>query len=71
MKVLTAKIVDGQLDVPEGTLEEGASVTLLVSEEAGGFELSEEDKAAMLESVAQAERGEGVEGWNLLEELKS
>ena len=70
MKVLTAKVVDGQLDVPEGTLEEGATVTLLVSEGAEGFELSDDEKAVLLESVAQAERGEGVEGEKLLEELK-
>jgi hypothetical protein len=35
MKVLTAKVVSGKLDVPDGTLEEGA--TLLLPEAEEGF----------------------------------
>jgi len=71
MKVLTAKVVDGRLDVPEGCLEEGATVTLLVPEDDEvGFRLSPEEQAFLLESIAQGERGEVVDGWQLLEELK-
>ncbi len=38
MKMLTAKVIDGQLDLPDGTLEEGVTVTLLVPEHEEGFE---------------------------------
>lgn len=44
-------------------------VTLLVPEEEG-FHLSTEDQALLLESIAQAERGEVVDGWQLLAELE-
>ena len=72
MKLLTAKIVDGQLDVPEGTFEDGATVTVLVPEEEDrdGFELTEEEKAFLLESLEQARHGEGIDGWKLLEEIR-
>ncbi len=68
MKVLTAQVVDGRLDVPEGSFREGDVVTLLVPEEEG-FHLSAEEQALLLESIAQAERGEVVDGWQLLNEL--
>ena len=76
MKVLTAKVVDGRLDVPEGSLEEGTTVTLLVPEdededEVGGFRLSEEERAFLAESIAQGERGEVIDGWQLLDDLKN
>lgn len=72
MKMLTARVVDGQLDVPEGTLEEGITVTILVPEHEDdeGFGVTEEQKALLLESLEQARRGEGVDGWKLLEELR-
>lgn len=70
MKMLTAKVVDGQLDMPEGTLEEGVTVTILVPEDEEGFDLSEKDRAFLLESLEQARRGEGADGWKLLQELR-
>jgi hypothetical protein len=70
MKMLTAKVVDGQLDMPKGTLEEGVTVTILVPEDEEGFDLSEQDRAFLLESLDQAHRGEGVDGWKLLQELR-
>ena len=73
MKMLTAKVVDGQLDVPEGTLEEGITVTILVpeNEDTEGFEVTAGERAFLLESLEQARRGEGVDGWVLLKELRS
>lgn len=69
MKVLSAKVIDGRLDVPEGSLQEGVTVTLLVPETEGGFRLSSEDQALLLQSIHQADRGEVVDGWQLLEDL--
>ena len=70
MKVLTAKVVDGRLDVPDGSFEEGTTVTLLVPEAEEGFRLSAEEQALLLESIGQAERGEVVDGWQLLGDLQ-
>lgn len=71
MKVLTAKVVDGRLDVPEGNFEEGATVALVVLDEAReGFRLSQKEQELLLEAIKQAERGEVVDGWQLLEEIQ-
>ena len=70
MKMLTAKVVDGQLDVPKGLLEDGTTVTVLVPEAEGSFELSEEESAFIRESLAQIARGEWVDGDQLLEEIR-
>jgi hypothetical protein len=71
MKVLTAKVMDGgRLDVPEGSFQEGDTVTLLVPEAEEGFKLSPEEKSFLLESIAQAGRGEAVDGWQLLADLE-
>ena len=69
MKMFSAKVVDGQLDLPEGELEDGVTVTILVPEESGGFELTDEQRKELLEAVAEADRGEGMDGWQLLDEL--
>lgn len=67
MKVLTAKVLaDGRLDVPEGSLQPGEVVTLLVLEAGEGFQLSAEERSFLLESIAQSDRGEVVDGWQLL-----
>lgn len=70
MKLLTAKVIDGQLDLPEGILEEGVTVTLLVPEEDEDFELTEEQQEELAQALAEADRGEGVDGWQFLAELR-
>ena len=70
MKVLTAKVVDGRLDLPDGTLHDGETVTLLIPESDQGFTLEPDEKSRLLEAIAQAERGEGRDGWELLSELQ-
>jgi hypothetical protein len=72
MKVLTARVVDGRLEVPEGALQEGDTVTLLLPDlEGEGFHLSAEQQEKLRAAIADAERGQTLDGWQLLEELKS
>ena len=71
MKILSAKVVDGRLDIPEGMLEEGSVVTVLVSESGEALELSEDQKQELSAAIAEANRGEGVDGWQFLKELRS
>jgi len=71
VKVLTAKVVGGRLDVPEGTLHEGETVTLVVQGDEAEFTLTNEEQAFLAESLEQIRRGEWVDGWQLLEQLKS
>jgi len=70
MKLLSAKVVGGHLDVPEGTLPEGARVTVLVPEDESRLELTEEQQVELAAAIAEADRGEGSDGWQLLEELR-
>jgi hypothetical protein len=69
MKILSAKVVGGQLDLPEGELEEGVTVTILVPEPLAGFDLTAQQQAELRQSLAEADRGLGVDGWKLLDDL--
>lgn len=69
MKVMTARVVDGKIDVGDTHLEEGARVAVLISE-GSGFELSEADQDELEQALAEIERGEYVDGRKLLRELK-
>jgi hypothetical protein len=70
MKILSAKVVDGRLDIPEGMLEEGSVVTVLVRESPEALFLSEDQKEELSAAIAEANRGEGVDGWQFLDELR-
>lgn len=70
MKIVTGKVVHGRIDVPEDVLTEGSVVTMLVSEEEEGFELPPELEDELVEAMAEADRGETVDGWELLRDLK-
>jgi len=71
MKILTARFINGRLDMPDGAVREGDTVTLLVPEHEGEeYDLTEEETASLEEAIAEADRGEGIDGWRLLEELK-
>jgi len=69
-KMLTAKVVRGQLDLPEGLLEEGSTVTVLILEAEEGFDLSEDAVAFIRESMDQIARGDWVDGQQLLDEIR-
>jgi len=71
MKMLTATVVDGRLELPEGTLHDGDTVTLLVPErEEKGFHLSDDQQADLRAAIAEADRGDTIDGRQLLDELK-
>jgi len=46
------------------------SAKVLVPESQRGFHLSESDQARLREAMAKADRGEVVDGWQLLDELE-
>lgn len=71
MKILTAKYINGRLDLPEGSLNEGDVVTLLVADQGLEFSLSPEETSRLEAAIAQANKGESIDGWNLLDELRN
>lgn len=72
MVMTSGKVVDGKVVVTGEPLPEGSMVTILApSAEDHGFLLGPEEEAALLQSIAEADRGEVISGEELLSELES
>lgn len=69
MKVATGRVVEGKVVVQGVTLEEGSVVTVLAREAEETFELTPEEEAELLLSIAEADRGEMISGEEVLESL--
>ena len=69
MKVATGKVVGGKVVLEGVSLEEGTSVTVLAKDDAGAFELTSEQEADLLLSIAEADRGETVSAEEVLAKL--
>jgi len=69
MKVATGKIVGGKVVVEGVTFEEGTSVTVLARDDEGGFNLTPEEEAELLLSIAEADRGETIPAEEVLSKL--
>ena len=70
MEILTGKVVDGKVEVSGIALEEGASVTVVVPE-SEEFSLTPKQEAELVRAHEEIERGEFVEGGDLLAQLRS
>lgn len=68
MRITRGKVIDGQIVVEGESLIEGAVVTVLVSDERT-FTLSPKEEAAILEAVAEADRGDLVDAEDVLKRL--
>ena len=68
MRITKGRVVGGQIVVEGESLSEGSTVTILVPDERS-FSLSEQDEAALLEAIAEADRGELVNAENVLKRL--
>ena len=69
MKIATGTVMHGQIVVEGQPFSEGEKVTILSHEESETFRVSAEEKRQLLESIAQADRGEFVDADELLAEL--
>ena len=67
MMMTTGTVVNGKIIVDGEPLTEGATVTVLTPED--GFRPSLEEKAALLQSIREADAGEVITGKVLLQEL--
>ena len=67
---MVGKVIDGKI-VVDTPLEEGSTVTVVTTHGEGSFELDAESESALLEAVAEADRGVFVDGDDLLRELRS
>ena len=69
MRITKGKVVDGQIVVEDDQLEEGAVVTVLVTDESE-FQLSPEEENELLAAMAEADRGELVDAEDVLKEIQ-
>jgi len=60
MGIATGIVVAGKVVVERLDLPEGSTVTILTSEPEGDVYLSPEEEEALLESMAEADRGETI-----------
>lgn len=70
MKILTGKVVGGRVELPPGAAAEGTDVTILIPEEEASFTLTPAEVRLLQESIDEIARGEVVDGWELLAELR-
>jgi hypothetical protein len=69
VKVVTGTVIDGKVVVEGEPLEEGTKVTVVLREEQEFFDLTPEEEAELLVSIAEIERGEFITAEELLERL--
>ena len=69
MKIATGTVKQGQIVVEGQPFAEGEKVTILGHDESESFRVSPEEKRLLLQSIAQANRGEFVDADELLAEL--
>jgi hypothetical protein len=70
MKLATGTVVDGKIVVDGEPLPEGMVVTVLAREEEEAFDVPPELERELLESLAQADRGETVPAGEALKRLR-
>jgi hypothetical protein len=69
MQVVTATVVAGTLTVEGLDLPDGETVVLLARDKEVEAHLSPEEEAALLESIAEADRGETISAEELFAQL--
>ena len=71
MLVTTGKVTGGAIEFEEGCLPEGATVTILATEDGEVFELNSSDEAMILAAIAEAERGEVINASEVLRQISN
>jgi hypothetical protein len=71
MRVATGKVIAGKVVIEGAPFEDGANATVIATDDAETFELGPEDEAALLAAIGEADRGEIIDGVELLAKLSS
>ena len=67
MKVATGRVVEGKVILEGEPLTKGAVVTVVARDDDETFDVSPEEERALLDAIAQADRGQVV-SWEVLRE---
>lgn len=70
MRVATGRVVEGKVVVEGEPWAEGAIVTVVARDDEDTFEVSADEERALLEAMAQADRGQVVSWEALREQLR-
>lgn len=70
MKIVTGKVIDGQVVVEGTPFDEGSIVTILADDGDGSFELSAEQESDLLLALEEAERGDTLSPEELFASLR-
>ena len=70
MKVATGKVVGGKVVLEGEPWAEGSVVTVVARDDEKTFDVSAEEERALLEAIAQADRGQVVSSEELREHLR-
>ena len=70
MRITSGKVVSGRIEVEGEPFPEGSIVTVLAREEDETFELDPAAEAELLQSIAEADRGELIPGEQVLRMLR-
>ena len=70
MKLVTAQVLDGRIEVPS-EIADGSKVAILAADDDGPFALSASEEQELSTALAEIDAGRYVDGWELLEELKA
>lgn len=68
MRITKGKVVDGQVIVEGDPLNEGSTVTVLVSDETT-FRLNAEDEVALLQVIAGADQNNLISGEDVIKKI--
>ena len=68
MRISKGKVLDGQVIVEGDPLNEGSTVTILVSDETT-FRLNAEDEAALLQAIAGADQNDLISGEDVIKKI--
>lgn len=68
MRITKGKVINGRIEIEDEALEEGSSVTVLVVDERT-FTLTDQEEAALLDSIAEANRGDLLDAKDVLSRL--
>jgi hypothetical protein len=70
MRIVTGRVVDGNVVVEGERLQEGVLVTVVAQDEGDSFHVHDQQKAFLLESLAEKRRGESVTAAEMFDELR-
>ena len=71
MRVITGKVVNGKVEIPNASLEEGLQVAVLAPDADRPIELSPSEQRALVAAMEEIRRGDFVDGADLLDEIRS